>query len=117
MMKVLLAAALSLMMSCLCAAQSVAQSSTVSQGCSIPPQDAAIIAKLHQPEDVRQPEAERQAKKLAELREPLAASPEDIYLNEEYQDVRISQIGDEREAVIAEYEARLAKDPQNPVLL
>jgi len=31
--------------------------------------------------------------------------------------VRISQIGDEREAVIAEYEARLAKDPQNPVLL
>jgi len=68
MMKVLLAAALSLMMSCLCAAQSVAQSSTFSQGCSIPPQDAAIIAKLHQPEDVRQPEAERQAQKLAELR-------------------------------------------------
>ena len=113
MMKVLL----SLMMSCLCAAQSVAQSSTFSQGCSISPQDAAIIAKLHQPEDVRQPEAERQAQKLAELREPLAASPEDIYLNEEYQDVRISQIGDEREAVIAEYETRLAKDPQNPVLL
>jgi hypothetical protein len=94
-----------------------AQTSVIPQRCRVSPQTLEILSHLHVPDDPRQPMVERKARKLQEVRKGLAAAAEDVVLNEEYQDVQIGKIGDGREGVIKEYEERLAKGPQDPVLL
>jgi thiol-disulfide isomerase/thioredoxin len=111
--KVLLGAILSLSVPIGC----TAQTSVLPRGCGVSPQTLEILSHLHVPDDPWQPTAERKARKLQELHNGLASSPEDIVLNEEYQDVQIGVIGDGREGVIKEYEERLAKSPQDPILL
>jgi len=51
------------------------------------------------------------------VRKSLEGTPEDIFLHEAYQDLKIGPIGDQREALIEEYEKLVAKYPHNPVFL
>jgi thiol-disulfide isomerase/thioredoxin len=87
------------------------------QSCEAPQSTREILAKLRVPQDPRKPAAERQAQELERLQEGLRGAPDDIFLHEAYQDLEIGRIGDQREAVIKEYEKLLAKHPHSPVFL
>src|ERR1700694_75631 len=87
------------------------------QSCEAPQSTREILAKLSVPEDPRKPAAERKALELKQVQKGLEGAPEDIFLHEAYQDLKIGRIGDQREAVIEEYEKLLAKYPQSPGLL
>jgi thiol-disulfide isomerase/thioredoxin len=87
------------------------------QSCEAPQSTREILAKLRIPEDPRKPAAERKALELEQVRKGLEGAPEDIFLHEAYQDLEIGWIGDQREAVIEEYDKLLAKYPHSPGLL
>jgi len=87
------------------------------QSCEAPQSTREILAKLRIPEDPRQPAAERKALELERVRKGLEGAPEDIFLHEAHQDLKIGQIGDQREGLIVEYEKLGAKYPHNPVFL
>jgi thiol-disulfide isomerase/thioredoxin len=87
------------------------------QSCEAPQSTRDILAKLLIPEDPRKPAAERKAQKLEQLQKGLEGDPEDIFLHEAYQDLRIGRIGDQRGAVIEEYEQLLAKYPHSATFL
>lgn len=87
------------------------------QSCEAPQSTREILEKLRIPEDPRKPAAERKAQKLEQLQKGLEGAPENIFLHEVYQDLKIGRIGDQREAVIEEYEKLLAKYPHDPVFL
>jgi thiol-disulfide isomerase/thioredoxin len=87
------------------------------QSCEAPQSIREILAKLRIPEDPRKPAAERKALELEQVRKGLEGTPEDIFLHEAYQDLKIGPIGDQREAVIEEYDKLLAKYPHSPGLL
>jgi thiol-disulfide isomerase/thioredoxin len=94
-----------------CAAQFSAQS------CEAPQSTREVLAKLLIPEDPRKPAAERKALELEQVRKGLEGAPEDIFLHEAYQDLEIGWIGDQREAVIEEYDKLLSKHPRSPGVL
>jgi thiol-disulfide isomerase/thioredoxin len=87
------------------------------QSCEAPQSTREILAKIRTPEDPRKPAAERKALELEQVRIGLEGAPEDISLHEAYQDLKIGQIGDRREALIEEYEKLLAKYPHSSVFL
>jgi thiol-disulfide isomerase/thioredoxin len=85
--------------------------------CEASPQTRAILDQLRQPDDLRLSAAERKEQQVALLRKALQAAADDISLNEAYQDLQIGRIGDERAALIAEYDQLLVKHPSSPVFL
>ncbi|HKV62975.1 MAG TPA: hypothetical protein VJO16_13745 [Candidatus Acidoferrum sp.] len=87
------------------------------QSCEAPQSTGEILAKSRVPEDPRKPAAERKALELEQVRKGLEGAPEDIFLHEAFQDLKIGRIGDQREAVIEEYEKLLAKYPHSPAFL
>ncbi len=87
------------------------------QGCDPNPSTLKVLEQLEVPEDLRLPAAERQNQKIAVLRRALATAPNDVFLHEAYQRVRIAGLEINRQSVIAEYETLLAKNPQDPAFL
>src|SRR5438270_12663262 len=75
------------------------------------------LDELQIPGDMRQPAAERMARKIEILRKALNAAPNDVFLHEEYQRIRIGGMEADRPAVIQEYEKLLAQHPDDPVYL
>jgi thiol-disulfide isomerase/thioredoxin len=87
------------------------------QSCEAPQSTREILAKLRLPEDPRKPAAERKAQELERLQKGLERAPQDIFLHEAFQDLKIGRIGDQREAVIEEYEKLLANYPHSAAFL
>jgi thiol-disulfide isomerase/thioredoxin len=88
-----------------------------SPSCEAPSATREILNHLAIPFDARQPAAERTARTIEVLRKALGSTPRDIFLHEAYQDTLIGRVGDERDKVIEEYRALLAKNPGDPVFL
>ena len=61
--------------------------------------------------------AERTVRKIELLRKALKASPNDVFLHEEYQRIRIGGMEADRPPVIEEYEKLLAQHPDDPAYL
>jgi thiol-disulfide isomerase/thioredoxin len=60
---------------------------------------------------------ERKALKIDALRNALKITPNDVYLHEEYQRIRIAGMEADRPSVIEEYEKLLTQHPDDPVYL
>jgi len=61
--------------------------------------------------------AERTGRKIEILRKALNTAPDDVFLHEEYQRIRIGGMEADRPPVIEEYEKLLARHPDDPVYL
>lgn len=72
---------------------------------------------VQMPDDMRLPAAERTARKIRILREALDAAPNDVFLHEEYQHVRMGRMEADRPQVMEEYEKLLAQHPEDAVYL
>lgn len=88
-----------------------------SQSCEPTASTRKILEQLQVPEDAHLPAAGRQEAKLAILRKALAAAPADIFLNEAYQSVSLAGMEVNRPPLVAQYDALLQKNPDNPVFL
>jgi len=66
---------------------------------------------------MRLPAAERIAHKIENVRKALAAAPNDVFLHEAYQRLRIGGVEANRPAVMEEYEKLLASHPDDSVYL
>jgi len=75
------------------------------------------LDELQTPGDMLLSTAERTAHKLEILRKALNAAPNDVFLHEEYQRIRIGGMEADRPPVIDEYEKLLAQHPDDPVYL
>ena len=75
------------------------------------------LDELQTPDDMRLPAAERIAHKVETIRKALAAAPNDVFLHEAYQRVRIAGREADRPPVMEEYEKLLAAHPDDPAYL
>src|ERR1035438_10239410 len=69
------------------------------------------------PDDMRLSAADRTARRIALLKKAIDTAPNDVFLHEEYQRIRIGGMEADRPGVIEEYEKLLAKHPDDPVYL
>src|SRR5262249_49289030 len=76
-----------------------------------------ILDELQAPDDMRLPAAERTEQKVEIVRKALAATPNDVFLHEAYQRLRIGGREADRPPVMEEYEKLLAAHPDDPVYL
>jgi thiol-disulfide isomerase/thioredoxin len=75
------------------------------------------LGELQTPADMRLSAAERTARKIELLRKALNTAPNDVFLHEAYQHLRIGDMEADRSPVIEEYEKLLAQHPDDPVYL
>jgi thiol-disulfide isomerase/thioredoxin len=76
-----------------------------------------ILDQLQTPDDMRLPAADRLAQRLAIVRKALTAAPNDVFLHEAYQRVRIAGHEADRPPVMEEYEKLLSARPDDPIYL
>ena len=92
-------------------------SSLCSQTCGPSRSVLRTLDELQIPGDMRLSAAERTVRKIELLRKALKASPNDVFLHEEYQRIRIRGMEADRPPVIEEYEKLLAQHPDDPAYL
>jgi thiol-disulfide isomerase/thioredoxin len=94
-----------------------ATSSLYPQTCGPSGATLRTLDELQTPDDMRLSAAERTARKIEVLRKALNATPNDVFLHEEYQRTRIGGMEADRPPVMEEYEKLLARHPGDPVYL
>jgi thiol-disulfide isomerase/thioredoxin len=87
------------------------------QPCGPSGSDLRILDELQTPDDMRLSAVDRTARKIALLRRAINIAPNDVFLHEEYQRIRIGGMEADRPGVIEEYEKLLAQHPDDPVYL
>src|ERR1017187_2393273 len=95
----------------------VGASSLYSQTCVPSGSVLRTLDELQTPDDMRLSAAERTARKIEILRQALKTAPNDVFLHEGYQRIRIGGMEADRPPVIEEYEKLLAQHPDDPVYL
>lgn len=76
-----------------------------------------ILDQLQSPDDMRLSATERRARKIELLQSGFRTSPDDVFLHEAYQNLRIGDMEADRPPVIEEYERLLDRHPNDPVYL
>jgi thiol-disulfide isomerase/thioredoxin len=92
-------------------------STLVAQTCAPSGPVLRTLEDLQAPDDMRLSAADRKAQKIEILRKALKTSPNDVFLHEEYQRIRIAGMEADGPPVIEEYEKILALHPDDPVYL
>lgn len=90
---------------------------TVPPPCEAPPSTRMVLEEVQVPADARAVAADRGEQRLALLRKAMAASPDDVFLHEAYQRLKLGSLEIGRHALIQEYEALLAAHPRSAAYL
>lgn len=92
-------------------------SSLPAQTCGPSASTLHTLDQLQTPDDMSLPAAQRTAQKVEIVRKTLAVAPDDVFLHEAYQRVRIGGHEADRPPVMEEYEKLLAAHPDSSVYL
>ena len=92
-------------------------SSLCAQTCGPSSSVLRTLDELQTPDDMRLSAAERTTRKIEILRKAFNTAPDDVFLHEEYQRIRIGVMEADRPPVIEEYEKLLTRHPEDPVYL